>query len=135
MLPTTVRRATSFVGADIIVVDAESDILLDDGYHGSKLLTRCLLAWRQSEADIGLLSTMSPSCGYLLLQVLDIVFLDDKPTGVIVVHDGEYYVTATVDRRYLVELQKRRWGLFSILQVKGTSGLHHELVIVSIFFS
>ena len=79
---------------------------------------------------MGSLGSMLPSCGYLLVQVLEITMEADKPTGEVIIHDGEFFVKATVDKRYVPELEKRRWGRYSIIQVKGTSGLHNELVIV-----
>ena len=107
----------------------------DQDYQGSKLLSRCLGAWREAQDDVGSLATMLPSRGFFLLQVLDVKIVDNKPTGEIVVHDGEFYVGAKVDQRYIPELTKRRWGRHSIIQVKSTSGLHYELFIVSILFS
>ena len=80
---------------------------------------------------MGSLGSMLPSCGYLLVQVLEITMEGDKPTGEIIIHDGEFFVKATVDKRYVPELEKRRWDRYSIIQIKGTSGLHNELVIVS----
>ena len=113
----------------------DPELLADDDqyrHRGSNLLNRCLMVWKESEADVGSLSAMLPSCGYLLLQVLEITLEEEKPTGDIVLHDREYYVEAKVDSRYLPEMMKRRWGRYSILQVKGTSGLHNELFIVSL---
>ena len=81
---------------------------------------------------MGSLATMLPSCGFFSLQVLDVKIVDNKPTGEIVVHDGEFYVSAKVDQRYIPELMKRRWGRHSIIQVKSPSGLYDELFIVSI---
>ena len=79
----------------------------DQDYQGSKLLSRCLGAWREAQDDVGSLATMLPSCE-------------------IVVHDGEFYVSAKVDQRYIPELMRRRWGRHSIIQVKSTSGLAHR---------
>ena len=111
---------------------AELPDCADQDYRGSKLLSRCLGAWREAQDDVGSLATMLPSRGFFLLQVLDVKIVENKPTGDIVVHDGEFYVGAKVDQRYIPELIKRRWGRYSIIQVKSTSGLHNELFIVSI---
>ena len=98
----------------------------------SKHLSLCLASWRDNEEDIGSLSSMTPPCGFLTLQVIDIgLSPDGAPTGKIVLHDGHCYVSATVDPRYVVELKKRSWGMYSLLQIRSTTGLHTEFVVVS----
>ena len=100
--------------------------------HRSQHLSLCLAEWRDNEDDIGSLSSMIPPCGFLTLQVIDISMVEGVPTGQIVVHDGHCFVSAKVDARYLVELKKRSWGMYSLIQIRSTSGLHTELVLVSI---
>ena len=99
--------------------------------HRPKQLSRCLVQWKENEDDLGTLSCMIPTCGFFTLQVIEISMLDGEPTGAVVLHDGEAYVSAVVDSRYVVELKKRRWGKYSLLQIKATSGLHNNLTIVS----
>ena len=111
------------------------DAFLDDGllvydHHRPKQLSRCLLQWKDNEEDIGSLGCMLPPIGYFTLQVIEITIVDGAPTGAVVLHDGEAFVAATVEARYVVELKKRRWGKYSLLQIKATSGLHTNLTIV-----
>ena len=98
----------------------------------SKHLSRCLAAWRENEEEVGSLSSMIPPCGFLTLQVIDISMVDGVPTGQIVVHDGHCYLSAKVDSRYLVLLKKRSWGMYSLIQIRSTTGLHTDLVLVSL---
>ena len=97
----------------------------------SKHLSRCLAAWRDSEEDVGSLSSMIPDCGFLTLQVIGISMVEGVPSGQIVVHDGHCFVSARIDSRYLVELKKRNWGMYSLIQIRSTSGLHNDLILVS----
>lgn len=108
------------------LADVEGDV------PHNKHLSRCLAAWRDSEEDIGSLSCMIPDCGFLTLQVIGITMVEGVPSGQIVVHDGHCFVSAKVDPRYLVELKKRNWGMYSLIQIRATSGLHTDLILVSI---
>ena len=75
---------------------------------------------------------MIPPCGFLTLQVLDISMSEGEPTGRIEIHDGQCHVSANVDPRYIVELKKRSWGKYSLIQIKATTGLHTDLVLVCV---
>ena len=81
---------------------------------------------------MGSLSCLIPPCGFLTLQVLDISMSEGEPTGRIEIHDGQCHVSANVDPRYIVELKKRSWGKYSLIQIKATTGLHTDLVLVCV---
>ena len=121
--------------SDPVGVALPNDGLLETNHHRPKQLSRCLLQWKENEEDIGSLGCMLPAAGFFTMQVIEITIVDGAPTGSIVVHDGEAFVAATVEARYVVELKKRRWGKYSLLQVKATSGLHTNLTIVSFICS
>jgi hypothetical protein len=103
----------------------------------ASILTKVLGNWRHAELESGISSTLTanlPKEGYFVLQVLGITLEDERPTGEIVVHDGQYWVRARVASRYIHHLKKRDWGMYSIIQVKATAGPHTALVIVSFPF-
>ena len=108
------------------------DLHPEDAPHRPQLLSRCLAAWRDNEDDMGSLSCLIPPCGFLTLQVLDISMSEGEPTGRIEIHDGQCHVSANVDPRYIVELKKRSWGKYSLIQIKATTGLHTDLVLVCV---
>ena len=67
----------------------DPEVVHDDAdYHGSKLLTRCLFEWKQSEDEVGSLGSMLPACGYVLVQVLQLTLDGENPTGEIYVLDS-----------------------------------------------
>ena len=115
---------------DPIGGDLPQDVALESEQHRPKQLSRCLVQWKDNEDEVGSLGCMLPASGFFTLQVIEISMVDGEPTGAVVLHDGEAFVPARVDPRYVVELKKRRWGKYSLLQIKATSGLHNNLTIV-----
>ena len=119
-------------GPNVPPIDLHPEDAPEDLQHRPQLLSRCLAAWRDNEDDMGSLSCLIPPCGFLTLQVLDISMSEGEPTGRIEIHDGQCHVSANVDPRYIVELKKRSWGKYSLIQIKATTGLHTDLVLVCV---
>ena len=119
-------------GPNVPLLDLHPEDASEDLHHRPQLLSRCLAAWRDNEDDMGSLSSLIPPCGFLTLQVLDISMSEGEPTGRIEIHDGQCHVSASVDPRYVVELKKRSWGKYSLIQIRATTGLHTDLVLVCV---
>ena len=60
---------------------------------------------------------------YVNLQVIHVKCEQDRPSGHIVITDGELYCTAKLGvPRYIQYLQQHKWGLYSVLSVRETRG-------------
>ena len=101
--------------------------------------TPCLGEWRDKEGMYPNLSDLFPYGNEFTLQVLDVGITDQgKPTGKVLVTDGEYYVSAKLGlegtrRRteYIDWLKNQRVGIYSLIRVQETNGSPSSLIIVS----
>ena len=98
-------------------------------------LTKCLAKWQDKVAIYPTLTSLldkEHDNAYVNLQVIHVKCEQGRPSGHIVITDGELYCTAKLGiPRYIQYLQQHKWGLYSVISVRETRGGLDDLVIVS----
>ena len=119
--------------------DRVQEVMQEDEVQSPLYTNLCLGEWREHHLlHYPTLSDMLVPSTNLVLQILDFSLLGGKPTGEVVVTDGEFTYKAMLGedgsskRKDFVDyLMQRRFGKYSLVKVCQTSGPPDALVIVS----
>ena len=119
--------------------DREPEVGEEEQLQAPLYTNLCLGEWREHHLlhHPTLSDMLVPSTSFVL-QILDFSLLGGKPTGEVVITDGEFTCTAMLGEEgsskrkdFSEYLMQRRFGKYSLVKVCQTSGPPHALVIVS----
>ena len=103
--------------------------------------TICLREWVEKQHQFPTLTDLFPQGHHIILQVLDFTLAGGRPTGQVILTDGEVTIPAMLGaqgtrrrKEYIEYMVQRRFGKFSLVKVTGTEGSPTDLSIVSNIF-
>ena len=103
--------------------------------------TICLREWVEKQHQFPTLADLFPQGHHITLQILDFTLAGGRPTGQVILTDGEVTIPAMLGaegsrrrKEYIEYMVQRRFGKFSLVKVTGTEGSPTHLSIVSYLF-